>query len=326
MKNIVFLGGSVTEGAGATNINNSYVNIVSEFLKEKYEAINITNSGAGGTASQFGIFRIKRDVARHSPDIVFIEFAVNDRIYSSKKSSTYFEGLIRELLKLNCKLICIETPTGMADACASIHKKIACYYNVPVIDVQDKVWQQIECGKYCWNDISIDNLHPNDLGHKIYGQVIINSLRMMNLDNINQIFKEKPLMNYNLNNPYVETYEKCTFYGSWYEKSFLLNNKFDLAAVTDNIGDCLEFDFSGKALGIMCLLSKDSGRIECLLDNKYTFEVDLYTNSDGSFSNMVNIMDLNEGKHNLLIKVSDRKNQSSIGNKIVIGGFLVDED
>ena len=36
MKSVVFIGGSITEGAGAVKIKNNYVSIVSEYLKDIY--------------------------------------------------------------------------------------------------------------------------------------------------------------------------------------------------------------------------------------------------------------------------------------------------
>ena len=59
---IAIIGGSITEGAGASNYKSTYVYKVEQYLKEKYENITIKNLGAGGTASQFGLFRLKRDL------------------------------------------------------------------------------------------------------------------------------------------------------------------------------------------------------------------------------------------------------------------------
>lgn len=325
MNNIIFLGGSITEGAGATTKDNSYVCLVENYLKNKFKNVQFYNAGAGGTASQFGVFRTMRDVSVYNPSLVFIEFAVNDRIYSSEDSSVYFEGAIRELLKFNCKIIIIDMPTGMSDACTSIHKKIAYYYDIPVIDVQDHIWGLIGKDKCNWNEISIDNLHPNDLGHKLYADIIINNLEILNIENLKHNLRKKTLIDYEFKNPNIISYERCTFYGHWREESFNLKNKFDLAAVSDTVDDCIIFQFKGKYISMLNLFSRDSGILECVIDDKFNFNLDLYMDTDKYFNTTINVKDIGEGKHTLLLKISKNKNPNSKGNKVVIGGFLVDE-
>ncbi|WPC41021.1 hypothetical protein [Clostridium sp. JS66] len=52
--------------------------------------------------------------------------------------------------------------------------------------------------------------------------------------------------------------------------------------------------------------------------------LDLYTNLPPYFSSAINLFNLKEGNHNMIIKVSDRKNSASKGNKVTVGSFLVD--
>lgn len=326
--NIYFVGGSITEGAGASKYINSYAALVSKYLEDEYrENLNIINLGAGGTASNFGVFRIAQHFSKQKPDIVFLEFAVNDRIYPLDDINIYYENLIIEIFKWNkkVKIISLEMPTGMSDACSTEHKKIAYHYNIPVIDVQDSVWKEIGRDKYTWKDISIDNLHPNDMGHKIYGEIIVKVLKNINLEHIECWVHKKPITNYILRNPGIKSYEECTFYGNWVEKEVNLNNKFSVGAMTESIGDCIEINFKGRYLSVMALLSKASGILECILDDKFTFKLDLYMNNEGYFSTLINLKDIEDGNHNLLMKLSENRNPESCGNEIIIGGFLVEE-
>lgn len=192
--NIAIIGGSITEGAGASNYKNTYVYKLEQYFKEKDKNVVIKNLGAGGTAAQFGLFRLKRDLGDFKPDIIFIEFAVNDRIYTSYDSSIYFEGLIRECLKITSKILVIDFPTDMGDSCTSIHKKIAYFYNISIIDVQDEVWKKIGNRKFRWPHISIDNLHPNDKGHNIYYEIIKGALENINLQEFKATFDNRTLM------------------------------------------------------------------------------------------------------------------------------------
>lgn len=325
--NIAIIGGSITEGAGTSEYKNSYVYKLEKYLKEKDEDTVIKNLGAGGTASQFGLFRLKRDLGTSKPDLIFIEFAVNDRIYNSVESSKYFEGLVRQCANITKRIIIIDFPTGMADSCTSIHKKIAYYYNIPVIDVQDEVWRRIGDRDFTWNQISIDNLHPNDIGHDLYFKIIKEKLENIDLENLRVKIDTEVLMNYNFNNPMIISYdnESVEYYGHWREKNFKLNNKFDAGAITNSIGDAIVFKFKGMYLSMMNLLTKDSGILECKLDD-FTFNIDLYMDTNGYYNTTINLSDLENKEHILTMIVSDKKNNNSLGNKVIIGGFCIDSE
>ncbi|AGF58281.1 lysophospholipase L1-like esterase [Clostridium saccharoperbutylacetonicum] len=324
--NIAIIGGSITEGAGASTYEKSYVYKLEQYLNDKYKDIKIKNLGCGGTASHFGLFRLKRDLGDFKPDVIFVEFAVNDRIYTSVDISKYFEGLIRECAKITQKIMIIDFPTGLADSSTSIHKKIAYYYNIPIIDIQDEVWKKIGSREIKWDDIAIDNLHPNDVGHNLYIEIIKENLELINISDVRVELNEDTISNYIFKNPKINSYDNknIEYYGHWAEESFKLNNKFDNAAITESIGDGVIFRFKGKYLSMMNLLSRDSGILQCKLDN-YTFNIDLYMDSDGYFTNTINLIDLEDAEHTLTMIVSDKRNSTSTGNKIIIGGFCVDE-
>lgn len=322
--NIAIIGGSITEGAGASTYKNSYVYKLEQYLKENNNNLVVKNLGAGGTASQFGIFRLKRDLGIFKPDLILVEFAVNDRIYNSSELNKYFEGLIRQCANITKKIIIIDFPTGMADSCTSVHKKIAYYYNIPVIDVQDEVWKRIGNREFNWNQISVDNLHPNDKGHDLYFKIIKEELEKVDLENFRMRIDNNFLTNYSFNNPMIIPYDdkSVEYYGHWIEQSFKLNNKFDYGATTNSIGDGIIFRFKGKYLSMMNLFTKDSGILECKLDD-FNFNIDLYMNSDGHYYNTINVSDLRDEEHILTVIVSDKKNSNSLGNKIIVGGFCI---
>ena len=83
--NCVAIGGSITATGGTTN---SWGSQVSKWLGDKTgKTVNFYNAGIGGTGSDFGIARLYDEVAVHEPDIVFVEFSVNDRaIYNETET------------------------------------------------------------------------------------------------------------------------------------------------------------------------------------------------------------------------------------------------
>jgi Lysophospholipase L1 and related esterases len=327
--NVAFLGGSITQGVGASKYENSFVHKVSEYIKELYKDknINIINCGIDGTGSEFGLFRLERDVINKNADLVFVEFAVNDRIVNSQNASITTEGIIRKLSKCDNPpaVVFLITSTGLGDACSSVHKRVAYYYNISCIDIQDYVYKQIGKDEYVWEEISIDNLHPNDKGHEIYAQYIIDEIvKNSNILENKPVKKNNPINKYEFKNPEIISYEKAIFYGQWREENIRMPGKIELAAVTDNIGDCLEFYFKGKYFGITTLRSRESGALEFDIDGT-AYYTDLYFNSDPYFTCGISMMNLSAGEHKIILRVSENKNAQSFGNKIVIGGFLVED-
>ena len=82
--NLVFHGHSVPAGYFKTPVVNtlsSYPYLVLKALKEiyPYAVINIINTSIGGENSLSGASRFKSEVVVHKPDVLFIDYALNDR-------------------------------------------------------------------------------------------------------------------------------------------------------------------------------------------------------------------------------------------------------
>ena len=93
---IGFIGGSLTEGGAA------WIKETKDFLAAKMpdkEIITI-NAGKGGTRSNYGTARFMEDIGQYAPDMVFIEFSVNDCGQNYDDFSVHAEGILRQCLKL----------------------------------------------------------------------------------------------------------------------------------------------------------------------------------------------------------------------------------
>ena len=78
---IIFFGGSISDGASVVDRErDSYRALMTAWLRTRYAGCRLEaiNSAVGGTGSDFGLARLERDVLRYRPDLVVIEFAVND--------------------------------------------------------------------------------------------------------------------------------------------------------------------------------------------------------------------------------------------------------
>ena len=99
---VVFFGGSLTYGANASDpLITSYRGLMATYLKERYPKahFSIHDAAIGGSGSQLGLFRLERDVLAHKPDLVFLDFTVNDG-YDAKdiESLCFYETLVRRMI------------------------------------------------------------------------------------------------------------------------------------------------------------------------------------------------------------------------------------
>lgn len=113
--NLVFHGHSVPAGYFKTPVVNtlgSYPYQVLKELKESYPyaVINIINTAIGGENSVSGAKRFDSDVLTHKPDVLFIDYALNDRRAGLEKSKEAWESMIKKALKRNIKIILL-TPS-----------------------------------------------------------------------------------------------------------------------------------------------------------------------------------------------------------------------
>lgn len=97
---VAFIGGSLTEGGHSWIM--STVNYLQEKMPEK--KVQYLNAGKGGTGSPYGAARFMHDVGAYNPDMVFIEFAVNDAgAQSEDNSKIYMESMVRMCANMESK-------------------------------------------------------------------------------------------------------------------------------------------------------------------------------------------------------------------------------
>lgn len=183
--NIVYLGGSITWGACASDQGKtSYRALVSEFFEKQYPKAHLkfVDAAIGGTPSKLGVFRMDRDVLPYNPDLTFIEFAVNDG-GKTKDSVETMEGIIRKLKKSNpdMAIFIIVIGAGKKNKYATPrhqeHINLAKYYGLPYADVCGSVKKGIKDKTIDTNMILADGCHPNDTGYKLYADIIIDNIK-----------------------------------------------------------------------------------------------------------------------------------------------------
>ena len=329
---IAFMGGSITEAEfGKEEYRDSWAYAVEQYFREKYKGrMNFLNAGVSGTGSDLGVFRLSRDVLPFKPDLIFIEFAINDLVEVNQNKGKILidmEAIVRRLIKENPEISIIFLFTAAKDFrnCSELHRVIAQYYNIPCIDLQEDLKREIEAGKYHWQQLFNDDVHPNAKGHKVYAEYICRNLEQDSEGFLGtNINKKDTLMNYEFINPHMVSWKEAKSQGSWKVSEIGDKRKIESVIYSDKPGDSLEVSFTGKCLGIYRQVSTDGGKIKCVIDNKYEYIIDFYDSYEMVSLSRFQVIDLEEGEHYATLTICEDKNSSSTGNMVRIGYFLVD--
>lgn len=171
---VAAIGGSITQGTAASNSDNCYASRFFAWWQEKFPECEVktVNAGIGGTDSYLGVHRADEQLLSHSPDVVVIEFSVNDTDKTMNKYS--YDSLVRKVLSAENQPAVILLFTTQEDGTSlqDVHKEIGKAYDLPMISYREAVYLEVEAGTINWKDISPDNIHPNDIGHGIIGQLL----------------------------------------------------------------------------------------------------------------------------------------------------------
>ncbi len=316
--NIVYLGGSITQGAGVSDKSQCWVNRIGEYFKEEYsdKTINNYNAGLGGTGSDMGIMRLEKDVLSKNPDYVFVEFAVND--IGKSAASRHMESIVRSLQSLPEVPYVTFVYTASYDSAnlclrnnSPAHQVVADYYGIPAVDMKPDLEDAIlSTGTMDDTDNVkkwlVDLTHPTADGYDVYYKAVRSALESGNYYKKPEIRSEKLDINsYPLSTQWFAARD-ATATGEWTENE---NPSYGCGFTSSTAGDTLEYTFYGSVLGIQHRIGKECGQYTLNIDGKDIGTIDTYyskTTSQGvlGYQNFA----LGAGEHRVKITVLDSKN------------------
>ena len=194
--NVVYYGGSVTQGYGGPGFDSSkcWRNLIKSWLDSNFPAatINHINKACGESGTFLGSYRLQRDVISQNPDLVFLEYSINDKYdnASYERAAYQYETIVRNIKKQlpTCDIVTIlVTDEGEANNARAVnggklhrqaqaHEDMAVKYNIPTLHVGRALadllpdnftyeqWKSI-CGAY-------DTVHLVEGGNEVYYNVI----------------------------------------------------------------------------------------------------------------------------------------------------------
>ena len=199
--NVVYFGGSVTNGTGSTTVEGQdeskpycWRARIGQWLVNNFPAAKVKNinKAIGETGTYLGCYRVARDIVSEAPDLLFIEYSINDKydFASYDRASMQFETIVRTVKEAypDCDIVTVlvtDSDVGSTTAKegtlhkqAQAHEDISQIYDIPSLHVgrvfADKVWAEGWRGgtKGIWLDYMTDMVHPKDVGYDVYYQVI----------------------------------------------------------------------------------------------------------------------------------------------------------
>lgn len=193
---IGFLGGSITQGSLSSTPKTCYAYLVYSWWVENFPQAKVTylNAGIGATTSQFAVARVEEDLLSYHPDFTTIEFSVNDE--NSEFFKETYEGLVRKILGHEhgpAPLIIHNVFYNSGYNAQEQHESIGRHYGVPCVSMKTCVYPKIADGSIQNREITPDDLHPNDDGHRILADLVI-----FMLERIYQSFLQDERVDYDM--------------------------------------------------------------------------------------------------------------------------------
>lgn len=333
---IACIGGSITQGTISTGSKDSevpfrkaYADIYFEWWKTTFPdtEFEFINAGIGGTDSYLGVHRVERDVLSYNPDLVLVEFSVNDSSDNFYKRS--YDNLVRKILLSDSEpaVMLLYMAQANKTSAQSSHVFIGFGYNLPMLSYANVISNMLDEGEYTDKELSGDTVHPSALGHAITGEIIwkylnsvyevMDSFEAPKKFDASVVTKERYLDATILDSlnitpdglgTFVEKKACDQFPNGW--------------SCTDGEGE-ISFTAEFTNLGILYLdmVSGDGGKFDIYIDDEKISTID--ANFPGGWGNAITADEIYVGDSRKTHKVTIKKNPDSTGSHFELLGLLV---
>ncbi len=211
MITLVAFGDSTTAPRGPIQV---FADCLQEDLPRNGLAIDVVNAGVGGNTTAAGRARFTEDVLDRKPDIVVIQFGINDAAVDVWKTppatqprvavDRYTTNLefFADALQSQERTVILMTPNPirwtptlrriygktpyrtndpdgfnvMLKTYAEAMRKVARRKNVPLVDVYAAFEAYGQAPGHTVDDLLLDGMHPNGKGHRILADLLIEEI------------------------------------------------------------------------------------------------------------------------------------------------------
>ncbi|MBD3420699.1 MAG: hypothetical protein GF398_11330 [Chitinivibrionales bacterium] len=342
---VAYLGGSITQaGKSRKRPFHGWRGYTTEWLQSAYPGANIVevNAGIGGTSSALGVFRAKSDVLAFSPDLIFVEFVVNDEECDEHTSISSMEGIVRQALQHEnrpqlCFVYTVNEPYILFYKAGKLpdrlvwHEKVARRYAIPSINIGRPIAEKIIAGRLEWRSFAPDGTHPSPEGFALYRDLVIEQLRtLLQMPQVNSpSAPPSQLSNLDLAGADIAYVKESDAQADWIWTGEKLTKgwaRFGNVLAAEYPAHPLRLNFSGRSVGLYYVVGPESGDIECAIDGGDFKKYRIFDRHSQKFYRpyyQVLTHDLAEGSHTIDIRMCEQKPPNSRGRKFWLGGLLV---
>ena len=319
---VAFLGGSITEG------NMYSLPVTNDFFRKDGREVTYVNAGIGGTGSALGAFRLQNDVLSYNPDVVFIEYSVNDA--GVMDAGVTYEAIIRQLLEADHVpvIIPVNLTTTWLQSATDRFDPVCDYYGIKDINVHEYLQSMVDSGQTTWDQLfaGTDGTHPNERLGQIYADYITDCLTNRAADYFKVISnKEQPYSAaYAFNSPCLVPAENAV-YSAGFSKNTNANSHFAGGTmVSTTPGSTIKYSFTGTAIGFYVACGEAGTTATYKIDCKHVGKIDCYESGHGDMPMGKSLRyDLEDGNHTIEITVNEPQNNDR--TKFEIGYFMVNK-
>lgn len=321
---VAYIGGSVTNGP--------YRGLVTEWLRTQFPQVQITevNAAIGGTGSPLGVFRMQTEVLQAAPDLLFVEFAINDRGSKDELVQATMEGIVRQAWSAPKKpdIVFVFVTHHDLQCPMDRHQAVADAYGILVVNLQEVIHALVDPGFVDWRVLAPDNVHVNEWGGAIYAAGICTMLkRQMELQAEAVPPPEQlppPVFSDRYQNARLLPVTELAPPG-WQVLEPEGNFHHGRILATE-VGQSIEVPFEGRVVGIFYRTRENGGFVRCEVDGEEVLTVDVSWGERYRYDLQTYRLlctDLPPGRHTLRLTVTEQQHPLSHGHEFMLGYVMV---
>ena len=351
---VAFIGGSITEMDG-------YRPMVCNWLESSFPEtqFNFVNAGISSTCSTTGAFRLERDVLSSNPDLVLIEFAVNDdqdASHSREACIRGMEGIIRHIKRehpstdlavtyfVNPPML--ETwQQGKIPLSVAAHEHVLQHYGVSSVVLAKEIADRITAGSFTWKEYG--GTHPAPAGNQIAANLAQDLLNTAWHLNRNLGIDENPeSKSIGTAKALPKSIDRNSYHSgqlteittaktddnwqigipNWKNFRGSMRSRFENLSFlhASTVDSEISLDFEGSAIGLFILAGPDAGQVDYSVDGKPFKTKDLYHRFSKGLHYPRTVMledQLADGPHEIKIRVGNRADRENAGTAVRIMAF-----
>lgn len=179
---IIGFGDSLTEG---WMVSKGYLDYLGEMIRDKYPAsrVTIVNRGIPGDTAAGGLRRLGYDVLDNNPDLVFVQFALNDAFlgYTESQFGQSIQEIIDRIMNDTSAVPILITSVAIQSAIMNeiaerfydVMIRLAMKKSIPIAEVHRYWRKEIDGGASFRKLTQADGVHPTSEGYRIMAEAVM---------------------------------------------------------------------------------------------------------------------------------------------------------